>query len=1077
MNDDLHPLSFPRLIDWIGRERDAQGTLFGIHRDLCHWSLAGKPYAMQRHGRHLEAPVGVAAGPHTQLSQNIVAAWACGARVFELKTVQDRDDLVVPRPCIDMTDEGYNCEWSQELPIDVSFAQYADAWTAIRLLQREMGAYDEAEPGFLFDASIGYDLAGIRGAKVQRYLDRLAHPGAEIAARLAAIGRGDDIALPDHLAPSVTLSTMHGCPPDEIERIGRHLIGERGLPTAIKLNPTLLGAHEVRDLIGEALGYDVEIPDDVFAHDLAFADAVDILRSLQEEADRVGVGFGVKLTNTLACRNRRGVLPASEPMVYLSGRALHPLAVRTALKLQEAFGGSLDVSFAGGVDATNVGRVVSCGLAPATACSDLLRPGGYLRLRQYLEVVEAAGPPPGRALALGNLRTYGQEVVVDPAYQRATYADRSIRTSRVLGGFDCIGAPCVWSCPTDQDVPEYLHHAARGDDRAALAVILRDNPLPTVSGMVCDHPCEQKCTRVNLDAAVGIRDVKRYLAHATAEPPLPELAPATGRRVAVIGGGPAGLACAYTLALAGVAATVYEARDHVGGMVTDAIPGFRLRAEDFASDVWRLGAVGVEARCGEDVDAARFAALRREHDAVFVAVGEQCDRPLGILGEDRPEVVPALRFLAAVRRNQDAPVRGEVAVIGGGNTAMDAARTAARLPGVTRVHLVYRRTLAEMPAAREELHAVVAEGVEIHELLAPAAITQHGGRLALQCRPMRLGRPDASGRRRPEPLGGATVTLLCDAVVPAIGQQLACSFCGPDELRAAGPDGATALPGVYVGGDARRGAATLVDAIADGRRAAAAILAHFGLPLAPEVARATRELDLAAWQDRAARRVAPHRPRVRADARAGDFSLVVGELTAAEARAEAARCLDCDDRCDVCVAVCPNRANIAYDAAPGRWDLTRVVRDGDGFTLAPDGAFALAQGPQTCHVADFCNDCGNCETFCPTSGAPFRDKPRFAVHAATYAQDDDIHLLTRGVAGSTIRHRRASREVSLTVRGETAIYTTPEARLELDPRTLAVRAVTWLAATAVEVRLQPAAALAVLLTHLADTPLAIDEES
>ncbi len=521
MNDDLRPLSFPRLIDWIRRERDGQGTLFGLHRDLCLWSLAGKPYATRRHGRLLEAPLGVAAGPHTQLSQNIVAAWACGARVFELKTVQIRDDLAIPRPCIDMTDEGYNCEWSQELPIDASFAQYADAWVAIRLLQREMGVYDPAEPGFLFDASVGYNLAGIRGAKVQRYLDRLANPGPEIAARLAAIGSRDDIAIPAQLAPSVTLSTMHGCPPAEIERIGRHLIADRGLHTAIKLNPTLLGAREVRELIGETLGYRVEIPDDVFAHDLAFADAVDILHALRDEAQRAGVGFGVKLTNTLACRNLRGVLPAGEPVVYLSGRALHPLAVRTALRLQEAFAGSLEVSFAGGVDAGNVARVLACGLSPVTVCSDLLRPGGYLRLRQCLEGIEASGPAPAGAAALANLRSYAQDAAMDPAYHRATYPDRSIRTGRALGAFDCIAAPCVWTCPTGQDVPEYLHHAARGDHRAALAVILRDNPFPTVTGMACDHPCEQKCTRVNLDAVVGIRDVKRYLAHAAEEPPAP----------------------------------------------------------------------------------------------------------------------------------------------------------------------------------------------------------------------------------------------------------------------------------------------------------------------------------------------------------------------------------------------------------------------------------------------------------------------------------------------------------------------------------------------------------------------------
>jgi putative selenate reductase len=342
---------------------------------------------------------------------------------------------------------------------------------------------------------------------------------------------------------------------------------------------------------------------------------------------------------------------------------------------------------------------------------------------------------------------------------------------------------------------------------------------------------------------------------------------------------------------------------------------------------------------------------------------------------------------------------------------------------------------------------------------------------------MRLGEPDAGGRRRPEPLPGASVTLICDGVVPAIGQQLDCAFLGGDDLHAAGPDGATTLPGVYTGGDARRGAATLVDAIGDGRRAAAAILRQLGLPTAAVAARAPRDLRLATWQDRAARRAPAHRPRVREDARPGDFSLVIGELSLAEAHAEAARCLDCGDRCDVCVSVCPNRANIAYTTTPVRWDLARVVRDGEGFTLVADGTFGLTQGPQTCHVADFCNACGNCETFCPTAGAPFKDKPRFAVHLDTYAQDDDIHLLTRGPDGATIRHHQGSREVSLARRGEALIYTTPEARLELSASTLGVRAVTWHDATAAEVRLQDAAALAALLNSLIGTPLAIDEES
>ena len=743
MSIEFGPLSLDRLLDWIRRERAVRGTIFGLHEDLFRDDLAGRPFAMQRRGHLLDAPLGVAAGPHTQLAQNLVAAWLCGARHLELKTVQILDDLVIPRPCIDMADEGYNCEWSQELPIDVSADQYLDAWTAIRILQQEAGVLDPDEPGFVMDLSVGYDLAGIRSAKVQRFFDRMADSRVELEGRLAAAAtifpHAAAIPAVERLADSVTLSTMHGCPPDEIERIGRFLIEERGLHTTVKLNPTLLGAAEVRGLLNDTLGYDTEVPDDAFAHDIAWDAALDLIRALRDSAARTGVTFGVKLTNTLACRNTGTVFPADEASRYMSGRALHPISVRTAARLQQACGGDLDISFAGGADAHNLAHVTACGLGPVTVCSDLLRPGGYQRLHQYLDELAAAmnavgaadldafvrataGMPsaPVAEAALANLEAYAAEVAEDPAYHNDTHPDRCIKTDRALEPYDCIAAPCTQTCPASQDVPEYMWHTARGEMSEALAVVLRDNPFPTVTGMVCDHPCVERCTRVNYEAAVRIRDIKRTLAHTADEPPAPTAAAPTGHRVAIVGAGPAGLSCAWSLALAGVETTVFEAKDFTGGMITDAIPAFRLTEADYRRDLRRIEAAGVEIRTGEAIDRARLGALRNEYDRVFVGIGAQADRPLGVPGEELPGVWPALRLLSAARRGQ-APDMGDcVAVIGGGNTAMDAARTATRLARTGgRVHLVYRRTLKEMPAAREELAAVRDEGVEIHELLAP----------------------------------------------------------------------------------------------------------------------------------------------------------------------------------------------------------------------------------------------------------------------------------------------------------------------------------------------------------------------
>jgi putative selenate reductase len=1082
-NDELHPLGFERLLDWITREQAATGTIFGLHQDLHLLDLRGRRFGTTRYGQRLEAPIGVAAGPHSQLSQNIVAAWLCGARFIELKTVQILDELTIDRPCIDMQDEGYNCEWSQELPIDVSFSEYADAWAAIRLLQHRAGAC-EKDDGFMFNMSVGYDLEGIRGEKVSRFLDAMADSRAALEQRLSqasAFHSGwGDIAVPDSLSNHVTLSTMHGCPPDEIERIGRYLLEERGLNVAIKLNPTLLGPERLRGLLNDTLGYGTEVPDDAFAHDMEFSAATDMVRSLTDTAQRAGVAFGVKLTNTLECRNVRDVFPETAPMMYMSGRALHPITVQVATMLQNKFDGSLDVSYSGGADFANTPDLLACGLGPVTVCSDLLRPGGYQRLRQYIDTLDDAMGDAGSldefaAQRAGqsenpeliNLRAYAKTSAADPRYRKDAYHDRAIKTDRFLDAYDCVKAPCVETCPAGQDVPEYMHHTARGDFEQALSVVLRDNPFPAVTGMVCDHFCLDRCTRVNYDEVVGIRDVKRFLAHhADGAPPPAPVAP-SGHSVALIGAGPASLTCAYALALSGVAAVVYETKGFAGGMITDAIPSFRLDDSDFANDLARIEAAGVEIRYGESIDSERFETLRSENDAVFVGVGAQADYKLDIPGENLPGVQPALAFLSDVLRNPDTSLSGEVAVIGAGNTAMDAARTAVRLLGDgSRVHIVYRRTVAEMPADIEELKAVRAEGVTIHELLAPETIERHGDRLNLNCRVMRLGDPDESGRRRPEPVGDQMETLTVDTVIPAIGQHLDCSFL---------PD-ADSSDDVFSGGDAQRGPASLIHAIADGRHAAEAILRSLGVEEFPTPDRATRTMSKPELQDRASRMALPHRPSLTFPKAKDDFGLVIGELDDQQVRDEAARCLDCSDVCDACVTVCPNRAFVGYDAAPKTINTVRLHRDG---SMELDDDFVLAQGRQTALVADWCNQCGNCVTFCPTAGSPWLDKPRLAANRATFELDRDVYLIERSGDDVRISSRHDDREESLTRHQNLYQYETPEVRVMLETDSFAVQGYEFLDEATETIDLQHAAEMSVLLEALGDGPLAChieDEE-
>ncbi|NOY58587.1 MAG: NAD(P)-binding protein, partial [Calditrichaeota bacterium] len=592
MSDKLTTYPIDKLLRWILNE-EKSGQILGIARELFFTPAEGDPFRMRRYGQTLETPVGVAAGPHTQLTQNIIAAWLCGAHYIELKTVQVLDHIEVSKPCIDMEDEGYNCEWSQELTVDESFNQYLDAWILIHVLRHHFGR-DAQEAGVILNMSVGYDMQGILSEKIQRFLDRMADCHVEKANKIKSLAdlypAIADIPIPDCISDNVTLSTMHGCPADEIEQIGRYLIEERGLHTTIKLNPTLLGKQELRRILNQELHYDVVVPNEAFERDLKYADARGIIRRLGESADKKGVSFGLKLTNTLETVNARNVLPESENMVYMSGRALHPISVALAAKLQTDFDGALDISFSAGADCFNTPWLIAGGLAPVTVCSDLLKPGGYARLAQYLDELSSAmnavdaqsiaefitAKSPSRAddvktAALHNLTAYAERVRSDEVYSKDFLPFKSIKTPRELRAFDCIHAPCVETCPAQQAVPEYMFHTARGDDAAAFNVVMETNPFPNVTGMVCDHSCQTKCTRQNIDAPLRIRDIKRFISEQPCEPELTP-APPNGLRAAIIGAGPSGLSCAWFLALAGFEVSVYEAKETPGGMLADAIP-------------------------------------------------------------------------------------------------------------------------------------------------------------------------------------------------------------------------------------------------------------------------------------------------------------------------------------------------------------------------------------------------------------------------------------------------------------------------------------------------------------------------
>jgi putative selenate reductase len=1081
MSDRFHPLSMEQLTDWVFTELEQRDSLFNVPRSAFFVPRPDQRYRRREYGVELETPFGVAAGPHTQMAQNIIAAWLVGARLIELKTVQTLDELEVHKPCIDVEDEGYNVEWSQELRVHESFDEYLRAWVLIHALHRRLGFPGE-RPGVLFNMSVGYNLEGILRPNVQWYLDTMADASAYLPAYVEIVARRlpevREVAIPARLSDTMTLSTMHGCPPDEIEAITRYLVEERGLHTSVKCNPTLLGAERVRGIVNDDLGYrDVVIPDAAFGHDLRYADAVPMFDRLRRVAAARGVTFGLKLSNTLEVENRRAIFDRDETM-YLSGRALHAVTVNLAATLADEFRGEVPLSFAGGADAFNVADLLGGGLRTITVCSDLLKSGGYLRMLQYTTHVDAAFDAVGArdtadfvrrtALAGGfegdgadvpacarfNLRAYAERVSHAWRYRKdAIRTDRS-KTPRRLDLFDCIAAPCLDECPVDQQVPRYMAAVRAGDLAEATRITRLDNPLPAVLGRVCDHLCESTCVRTHLDQPLAIRHIKRFIMDHERDAAAPTPPPTRASRVAIIGAGPAGMAAAEWLARAGIGVTIFEEHPYAGGMVGGAIPAYRLPQAQIDQDLAVLGRLGVEIRYGQraGVDVTLDGLRADGFAAIFVAVGAQRAKRLGLPGEDARGVIDGVDFLRNAREGRPVAIGARVGVVGAGDTAMDCARTARRL-GASSVSLVYRRTVDQMPADPEEIHAIREEGIEIVELARPVGLRVEDGALAgLACvRTEYRGDRDAAGRKVPHDVAGSAFEIGLDTLVLAISQHAVLDLFGdrPPELTPAGfvaVDPATfetSIPGVYAGGDvAAPGPASIVKAAADGKRVAAAIVARLGvtdavLP-APAGYRAAPDLDVHALTVRRAHRA--YRVPVRAtglDERDGFEETVLG-YTADEAAREASRCLDCDVMCSLCVGVCPNVALMTYETAPVRVELPALaVRDG-AVVAAGSTPFAVDQGLQVAVLTDLCNECGTCVTACPTSGRPYVDKPRLYLDRADFeAQSTNAFMLLGDGAiegrfdGATHRLDRRPGEV-------TCAYWAPAVRAVLDATTFAV---------------------------------------
>ena len=932
MSEIMRPMTIDHLMHWIMSEYEQKKSIFGIEKLVKHENGQALPIFEEK----IESPFGPAAGPNSQLAQNIVAAYAAGSRFFELKTVQVMDGAelaaCINRPCIIAGDECYNCEWSTELYVPQAYAEYVKAWVACKLIAKEYGLGDP--DGFVFNMSVGYDLEGIKSPKVDKYInDMIEAKDTEVFKEcinwaLEHVNEFKNVDeeyirnISSNVSNSITESTLHGCPPAEIERIATYLITEKHLNTFIKCNPTLLGYEYARKRL-DGLGFDyIAFDDHHFLEDLQWADAVPMLHRLYDLCQEKGLEFGVKITNTFPVDVTRNELPSNE--MYMAGRALFPLSIHVARLLTDEFQGKLRISYSGGATIENIKELFEAGIWPITMATNILKPGGYQRMSQIADELMECGSERFSGVNVAALAAIDDGVEAKAMYKKPVKPLPERHVDKKLPLFDCFNAPCRNGCPIEQDIPAYLQAMVDGDAKKALEIILERNPLPFITGTICPHHCGDKCMRNYYEETLHIRETKLAAASQAYNEILPALkaeGSVAGKKVAIIGGGPAGLAAATFLSRAGVAVTVFERKEKLGGVVRNVIPEFRISADSIDKDVELCKAYGAEFKLGAEVTSVK--ALKAEgYTDVIVSIGawKPGRSPLAY-----GEVTDALEFLMEAKKNGASMNIGkDVVVLGGGNTAMDVARAAKRIPGVEHVRLIYRRTKRYMPADEEELQLAIEDGVEFLELLAPVG-AENG---KLKCSVMELGAPDASGRRSPVDTG-KTEEYPADTIIAAIGETIDTSLYAElgIEMDAKGRpvvDGnmMTTEAGVYAVGDSRRGPATVVEAIADSAKAAAAIAGISYDKYAEENIAADEKM----------------------------YTAKKGVQSRDTKKTPDDRCLGCPTVCEVCTDVCPNRANVAIHV-PGKCKA------------------------QIIHVDGMCNECGNCEVFCPYKGGrPYKDK-------------------------------------------------------------------------------------------------------
>lgn len=894
MSENLRPLSFEKLMGLLIEEHNATGTIFGV-KDFYKAGRARLPIF----GMRIENPVGPAAGPVTQTAQGIIAAYLSGARFFELKTVFPESEKA-EKPSASIGDRTFSSEHPSELSVAEAFGEYVKAWYAIKLIST---AFELGVPeGFVFNMSVGGSLEDLKSEKMNSFIEGL--KSAEYTpvwrecenwarAHMDELDGVDNTYISD-ISPKVCTSAFfvpkEGLSASEIEEAAEYLITEKKLHTFVRISPDLLGYYTVRGIL-DINGYDdIEISKEKMESGALYDELKPAFLRLQNKADMNRLEFGVKVCDGLR------VEKAKETPVKrgrLTGRALFPIAFSLAEKIANDFGGGLRICFAGGADYFTASKLFDAGIWPVTFVSDIIRPGGLRRFRQLADDVSKCDYAQFSGILTSDLPDIEKEVYSGGRYKNIPGA-KAKKAEGPIPHINCTKAQCRAVCPLGADIPLAMRLIKNGRSLDALRVIIERNPMPFTVETLCSHPCMNGCARRFYEGPLDIRGEYYKAAKNACFDLLDEtqLKSGAGAKVAVVGCGPAGLSTACFLARQGAKVTIFDKEYRPGGSVTKYIPKFRIDDADIEWDATLIQALGIEMELGVEVTSLRE--LREQgFEKIVLAIGAGKQNHLKFaFGKN----ISALEFLADYKRKPEdleETIMGNVVVIGGGHSAVAAARCAKKLPSVDRVTLVFDKPESEMEASMDEILAMKKEGIFVAPNLIPSGV--RSGQLL--CHVSELGEPDEKTGIRPVIDTGAKDKIPADIAINATGEEVDDSLF--DEI-----DSAT-----YLVGNANFGKTEdIAKVIADAQRLCKKIAhSHFD-KYVPDNENEDRS-----------------------------FLEKRGKLCAdCKKCAEGERCLECDSICEFCAEVCPNRANWVIKLSDGSRQIIHVNDFCDGCGICSD---------------------------------------------------------------------------------------------------------------------------------------------